>query len=85
MSVRRALDQTGMTFTEVASACALAVSAILLLFSIAVAVLSCLPVSPDAVSRSSFGVTFRHDEHLWFRSNGGSAVHHPDCRCRRSE
>lgn len=85
MSVRRALDQTGMTFTEVATAMAVAVSGVLLVFSITMSVLSCMPFAPTAESRSPFGVTFKHDDHLWFRSNGGSAVHHPDCHCRRQE
>lgn len=38
-------------------------------------------LAAETVSKSYYGVTFRHDDHLWFRAYRGSVLHHPDCPC----
>lgn len=82
----RALNNTGMTFGDLALAFALTaglVFGVILLTSVAYAWASSDAGrrTAETVSESHYGVSFKHDDHLWFRAYGGSALHHPDCPC----
>jgi len=80
MSIRDALNEVGLTFYDLLGGVLLVLVFVFCLFCLGAAIYA--TTSPRAsVSRSDFGVTFKHDDHLWFRAYGGSAVHHPDCPC----
>jgi hypothetical protein len=78
----RALNNTGLTIGDLALAFTLVAALVFGVISCAsflhyVATQS----SAEPVSRTHYGVSFMHDDHLWFRAFGGSALHHPDCPC----
>ena len=89
----RALNNTGMTFGDLAMAFALVAA-----FTIPVSLIAfaCYAVATKSiviqkdlsesraastVSESYWGVTFKHDDHLWFRVFSSTTLHHPDCPC----
>lgn len=83
MSLRDALDDTGLTFADLACGVLVVIVLVFCLCCLGCAVYA-VTTPADAESRSSFGVSFTHDGHLWFRAYGGLAVHHPDCRCQEA-
>ena len=78
----RALNNTGMTFGDLALAFALTAGLVfgVIFFASFFYYVAMLPTA-ETVSRSLHGVTFRHDDHLWFRANHSTTLHHPDCPC----
>lgn len=80
--VMRALNNTGMTFGDLALAFAITAGLVfgVVFFASFFYHVATMPAG-EAVSRCRYGVTFRHDDHLWFRAFHSTTLHHPDCPC----
>lgn len=79
----RALNNTGMTFGDLALVFAITAGLVfgVILIHYAFAKDGRAALAAQTVSKSYYGVSFKHDDHLWFRAHRGAVLHHPDCPC----